>query len=104
MGAAAEQSESRENMTMQADTQTVTLPASAEDAFAFLADLTNLPRWAVGFARGIRREGDEWIVQTANGEMPIRLGADSTRGTIDFYIQHTAGARSRGGCLLAAPT
>ena len=54
-------------MTMRADTQTITLPVSAEEAFAFLAEPENLPRWAVGFARGIRREGDTWIVQTAQG-------------------------------------
>jgi hypothetical protein len=74
-------------MTMQADTKTVTLPASAEDAFTFLANPANLPRWAVGFARGIRREGEEWIVQTAQGEMPIRIAADAARGTIDFHMR-----------------
>ena len=73
-------------MPMPADTQTVTLPVSFEEAFAFLAEPENLPRWAVGFARGIRREGDDWIVQTAQGEMPIRVVADALRGTIDFQM------------------
>jgi hypothetical protein len=73
-------------MTMHADTQTITLPANPEDAFAFLAEPANLPRWAVGFARGIRREGDGWIVQTAQGEMPVRVVADAARGTIDFSM------------------
>ena len=71
---------------MHADTQTITLPVSAEEAFTFLAQPENLPRWAVGFARGIRREGDAWIVQTAQGEMPVRVVADATRGTIDFHM------------------
>lgn len=74
-------------MPMPADTQTVTLPVSFEEAFAFLAEPENLPRWAVGFARGIRREGDDWIVQTAQGEMPIRVVADAVRGTIDFQMR-----------------
>jgi RNA polymerase sigma factor (sigma-70 family) len=70
-------------MLMRADTQTMTLPASAEDAFAFLAQPENLPRWAVGFARGIRREGDEWIVRTAEGSCrfastPMRRGVRLT--------------------------
>ena len=76
---------------MHADTQTTTLPVSAEDAFAFLAQPENLPRWAVGFARGIRREGDEWILQTAQGEMPVRVCADATRGTIDFHMRVARG-------------
>jgi hypothetical protein len=78
-------------MLMRADTQTMTLPASAEDAFAFLAQPENLPRWAVGFARGIRREGDEWIVQTAEGELPVRIDADAARGTIDFHMRVAPG-------------
>jgi len=73
-------------MTMRADTQTITVPASPDDAFAFLADPENLPRWAVGFARRIRREGEAWLVQTAHGEMPIRIEADAARGTIDFHM------------------
>ena len=71
---------------MTADTQTISLPANAQDAFAFLAAPENLPRWAVGFARGIRQEGDAWIVQTAQGEMPVRIVADAVRGTIDFHM------------------
>ena len=78
-------------MPMHADTQTTTLPVSAEDAFAFLAQPENLPRWAVGFARGIRREGDDWIVQTAQGEMPVRVCAHATRGTIDFHMRVAPG-------------
>ena len=76
---------------MHADTQTVTLPVSFEEAFAFLAEPENLPRWAVGFARSIRREGDDWIVQTAQGEMPIRVVADAVRGTIDFQMRVAPG-------------
>jgi len=76
---------------MHADTQTITLPVSAEEAFAFLAEPKNLPRWAVGFARGIRREGDAWIAQTAQGEMPVRVVAEATQGTIDFHMRVAPG-------------
>ena len=71
---------------MYADTQAITVPAHADDVFAFLAQPENLPRWAVGFARSIRRDGDNWIVQTAQGEIPIRVAADAAHGTIDFYM------------------
>ena len=46
-------------MTMRANTRAVTIPASVEEVFAFLGDPGNLPRWAVGFARGIRRDGGD---------------------------------------------
>ena len=81
----------RKFVPMRADTQTITLPVSSEEAFAFLAQPEKLPRWAVGFARGIRREGDDWIVQTAQGEIPIRVVADAVRGTIDFQMKMAPG-------------
>ena len=81
-------------MTMRADTQAITLPANTEDAFAFLAEPENLPRWAVGFARGIRREGEEWLVQTLQGEIPVRVAADPARGTIDFHMAVAPGVEA----------
>jgi len=81
-------------MTMNADTQTITLPVSAEEAFAFLAEPENLPRWAVGFARGIRCEADAWIVQTTQGEMPVCVVADARHGTIDFHMTVAPGVEA----------
>ncbi len=81
-------------MTMHADTQAITLPVSPAEAFAFLAEPANLPRWAVGFARGIRHEGEEWLVQTAQGEIPVRIGDDAARGTIDFHMTVAPGTEA----------
>ncbi|MGH2614443.1 MAG: SRPBCC family protein [Thermomicrobiales bacterium] len=81
-------------MTMRADTQTVTISASPDEVFAFLAEPSNLPRWAVGFARAVRRDNDEWIVQTAQGEMPVRFAVDAGRGIIDFHMTVAPGVES----------
>jgi hypothetical protein len=81
-------------MTKRSNTRAVTIPASVEEVFAFLGDPGNLPRWAVGFARGIRRDGDEWIVQTAAGEFPIRYRIDAERGTIDIHTTVAPGVVS----------
>jgi hypothetical protein len=74
-------------MTVKSDTQTIRLETDARTAFDFLADPGNLPMWAVGFCRGIRRDGNGWIVQTRTGECPLEIEADARRGTIDFHMQ-----------------
>jgi hypothetical protein len=81
-------------MTMRADTQATNIAASENDVFQFLASPENLPRWAVGFARGIHREDDIWIVETAQGELPIRLVSDAARGTIDFHMTVAPGVEA----------
>lgn len=49
---------------MRSDTQTVTIEASPRDVVAFVADGGNLPRWAIGFAKAVRPDGDRWVVTT----------------------------------------
>lgn len=70
----------------RSDTQAVRLETPIEAAFAFISDAEMLPRWAVGFCRGISRGGENWIVHTATGECPLRIDADAGRGTIDFHM------------------
>lgn len=80
---------------MQSNTQSVSLPYRSAAVFAFLADPQNLPRWAVGFCRAIRRDGeDRWMVETPGGELSMRYVTDATLGTIDFHMTPTPGAEA----------
>lgn len=76
---------------MRADTKTISIAASASDVLRFLADPANLPRWAVGFARSVRRDNGRWLVQTGGGEMPIRILADEATGVVDFVLHPQPG-------------
>jgi hypothetical protein len=84
---------------MRSDTQSVTLPADHAEVFDFLANPENLPQWAVGFCRSIRRDGDGWLVDTGHEEVPMRFTTDATLGVIDFHFSPAPGvdavARSR---------
>ncbi len=72
---------------MRTDTQSVTIAAPAGRTFEFVSDPANLPRWAIGFARGVRRADEGWIVETGQGEIPIRIEADRRSGVVDFHMQ-----------------
>src|SRR5688572_18082703 len=80
--------------TMRADTRAVTIPTSYEAAFAFLTDPENLPTWAVGFGRAIRRAGDAWLVSTGQGESPIRFAVAAERGVIDYHLTPAPGVEA----------
>lgn len=82
---------------MRSDTSTVTIYGTAGQVFDFIADPQNLPWWAVGFCRAIRRDGevpDRWIVTTAQGDLPIRYVTDSALGVIDFYLLPAPGVEA----------
>lgn len=58
---------------MRSDTKSIFIQADTSKVMRFLADPTNLPKWAVAFAQSVRREGDRWVVATAGGEMGLRM-------------------------------
>jgi hypothetical protein len=80
-------------LTFRSDTRSISIDAAPETVFRFVSDPTNLPSWAVGFCRAIRRAKDSnhWIVTTAQGEMPIRYDTNDSLGTIDFVFSPAPG-------------
>jgi hypothetical protein len=76
---------------MRADTQAISIQASPDVVVDFLGDPRNLPRWAVGFAKSVRQDGDRWIVSTARGEVPIRIVSDRRFGVVDFHMSLALG-------------
>ena len=77
---------------MRSDTQTVTIDASPKDVVAFVGDGARLPRWAIGFAEAVRRDGDRWIVTTGDGEAPTTILVNEAAGTVDFVMEPAPGS------------
>ncbi len=79
-------------VTNRSDTRGVTIEAAPSAVFEFVANPENLPHWAVGFCRSIRRDtGDRWVVTTASGEVPIQCELSEAARTIDFRFSPAPG-------------
>ncbi len=76
---------------MRADTQTISINAPPDEVLTYLEAPENLPRWAVGFAKAVRPDGDEWIIETRAGEMRLRVQADAGTGVVDFHMTPAPG-------------
>ncbi|HEU5257245.1 MAG TPA: SRPBCC family protein [Vicinamibacterales bacterium] len=76
---------------MRADTQTISINAPRDEVLAYLQAPGNLPRWAVGFAKTVRRDGEEWSVETGAGAMHLRVQADPRTGVVDFHMTPAPG-------------
>lgn len=84
---------------MRATTESITIDASPDDVWAFVADPEKLPTWAIGFAKEIQQDGDGWTVTLASGDtMPIRFDTDASARTVDFVLAAAPGVG------LAAPS
>ena len=89
---------------MRTHTDSIQIAAPAADVVALVADLDQLPRWAVGFAKAVEAEGDGHVVTLTSGErIPISVTADERTGVVDFDAGGVP-ARTRtvpvdGGCV-----
>lgn len=87
---------------MRSDTQTITIDTPPAGVLAFLADATNLPRWASNFATAVRPDGDGWIVESGGGEARLRVAVNAEVGTVDLHVTPPDGReRSVYGRVLA---
>ncbi len=76
---------------MRADTQSITLNEDWRKVFAFVADPSNLSRWAFHFCKAVEPEGNSWRVDTPAGPVRLRCLADQSTGTIDFHLSPAPG-------------
>jgi hypothetical protein len=83
-----------EESHVRSDTLTITIGARPEQVLAFVGDGTNLPRWAIGFAKSVRPSGSGWIVTTGQGEVPTAIIVDDSAGTVDFHMRAAPGAEA----------
>jgi hypothetical protein len=79
------------DVSMRADTRSISISAPPAQLFRFVADATNLPRWAIGFARAVRRDRQGWIVTTGTGEVPVQIRSDEATGVVDFLLSPAPG-------------
>ncbi len=79
---------------MRSDTRSVTIEAGPEAVLRFVADPANLPRWAIGFAKGIRCDGGRWVVTTGAGEVGVSVDVDERSGTVDFRMEPAPGVEA----------
>lgn len=76
---------SRRYSTTRSITKTVCIACDPRDAFDFLADLGNWPRWAVVNVKSTHpsEDSDWWTMVTPHGEARLRIRPDARHGILD---------------------
>jgi hypothetical protein len=82
---------------MRHHTITATFSATADELFAYLADIDNLPEWATEFARELKLVDGRHKVGNGLGEFFFEINADPDSGVIDMR------AGPARGCAPALP-
>ena len=72
-------------------TLSVSIDAPPARVYAFVRNPENLPRWASGLGRGVRKTADGWILETADGPLGFKFVADNDFGVLDHIVTLTPG-------------
>jgi hypothetical protein len=72
---------------MRTHTTSIEIDSAPDRVFAFVADGTKLPLWAIGFAKAIEPADDRWLVTLASGErIALRVESDAATGVVDYVM------------------
>lgn len=70
----------------RSDTQSITIDAPRTAVLDLVSDPTAFPRWASGFARAVRVDGPDWLVDTGGGEVRLQVRVSPELGTVDWLV------------------
>jgi hypothetical protein len=68
-------------------TLSVSIERPPRDVYAFVSNPENLPKWAAGLGRSVRRAGGEWIVEMTDGPVRFEFVAPNEHGVLDHYVR-----------------
>lgn len=65
---------------------TLTVSASPDTVFNFLADIENLPRWATDFCERLEIIGGRWVALTSFGDVFVEYATDGHTWRIELHV------------------
>ncbi len=71
---------------MASRTLGVWIACDPKKVYELVSNLEHLPRWATTFCRSIARNGSEWVLQTPQGPMRMRIALPNSWGVVDHYV------------------
>ena len=72
-------------------TLSVSIGRHPREVYEFASNPENLPKWAKGLGKSVRKEGDDWIVDTPQGPVKIRFAEKNNLGVSDHHVTTASG-------------
>src|SRR5712692_6779539 len=73
-------------MPFPSRTLSVSINRPPGKVYEFVSIPENLPKWATGFCKSVRKSDGDWIVETPQGPMKIRFVEKNDFGVLDHYV------------------
>lgn len=67
-------------------TLSVSIECPPRQVYEFASNPENLPKWAAGLGKSVRKVNADWIVETPQGPMKVRFAEPNDFGVLDHYV------------------
>lgn len=78
--------------TLESRTLSITIAHPPQKVYEFVSNPENLPRWAAGLCKSVRKSKAGWIAETPQGPMQIRFAEKNDFGVLDHFVTLASGA------------
>src|SRR5215216_2104795 len=78
-------------MIHPAKTLSLSIDAPFQEAYDYISDAANLPKWAPGFFLSMERVNGKWVAHTTVGQVGIRFADRNPFGILDHYVTVDSG-------------
>lgn len=72
--------------TLQSRTLSIPIQCPPGRVYEFASNPENLPQWAAGLCKSVRKTESGWIVETPQGPMGVRFVEKNPFGVLDHYV------------------
>lgn len=73
-------------------TLSVSINRPPEEVYEFASNPENMSQWATAFVRSVRREENQWVLETLDGPMRICFVPRNDFGVLDHVVRLPGGA------------
>src|ERR1700754_4846344 len=75
------------SMTQNGITLQVDVDHSLEQAYAFLGQPENFPKWASGLGSEVKRENGKWFAAAPQGTLEVTFSEANPYGVLDHWVK-----------------
>lgn len=79
-------------MIFPSRTVSISIDRPPDKVYDFISNPENLPKWAAGLCKSVKKTNADWIVETPQGPMKIRFAEKNDFGVADHYVNPAPGA------------
>jgi hypothetical protein len=78
-------------MIFPSRTLSISIDRPPDKVYDFIANPENLPKWAAGLCKSVRKANADWIAETPQGPMKIRFAEKNDFRVLDHYVNPAPG-------------